>query len=383
MANFYTFVSMEKTKKTHIENDPQFDSLNVQEGIEAPSNINAAAVARYRKLKAKRLPTVAEYCEGILAGNKTMLSKAITLVESSVDAHHALAQEIIERCLPYTGNSIRIGFSGVPGAGKSTTVEAMGTKLVNEGHKLAVLAIDPSSEKTKGSILGDKTRMEYVSGHANAYVRPSPTAGSLGGVAQKTRESMFLCEAAGYDTIFVETVGVGQSEIAVHSMVDFFFLIAISGAGDELQGIKRGIIEMADLISINKADGDNILRANMAKTQLMTSLMFFPARESKWVPEVTTHSALKNIGLDEIWEVIMKYQRLTSENGYFQNRRKEQAKYWMHETINERLIKDFYGRPEIKQLISQLESQIIDNKVDSFLAAEKTLKLYNSLNKSN
>ncbi|MDP4290279.1 MAG: methylmalonyl Co-A mutase-associated GTPase MeaB, partial [Bacteroidota bacterium] len=288
--------------------DNQFESaLKVNDGIEQPSQVDENAI-RLFKAKRKKQLSVDEYVDGILKGNRIILSQAITLVESSLHAHKILAQQIIERCLPYSGNSFRIGITGVPGVGKSTFIEAFGTYLTSMGHKLAVLAIDPSSSRSRGSILGDKTRMEDLSIDPNAFIRPSPSAGSLGGVARKTRESIILCEAAGFDIIFIETVGVGQSETAVHSMVDFFLLLMLAGAGDELQGIKRGIMEMADAIVINKADGDNLLKAQTAKVEYQNALHLFPTAESGWNPEVETMSARKKEGMDRVWDIIQRYR---------------------------------------------------------------------------
>ena len=254
--------------------------------------------------------SIDEFVAGILAGNRTILSQAITLVESSLPDHYEAAQAIIEKCLPYSSKSVRIGITGVPGAGKSTFIETFGIHITGEGRKLAVLTIDPSSEQTKGSILGDKTRMEMLSVHPNAYIRPSPTTGTLGGVARKTRETIILCEAAGFDTILVETVGVGQSETSVHSMVDFFLLLMLAGAGDELQGIKRGIMEMADLITITKADGANKLVAENARVLYQNALHFFPKKASGWEPHVHTCSAHMNTGIKEVWEIIMDISNL-------------------------------------------------------------------------
>ncbi|MDR0743882.1 MAG: methylmalonyl Co-A mutase-associated GTPase MeaB, partial [Tannerella sp.] len=265
----------------HPENDAIYKGLKVNKGVSAPTvNPYLKHIPRKNRLSAT------EYIEGILKGNITILSQAVTLIESSKQDHQLLAQEIIERCLPHTGRSIRIGFTGVPGAGKSTSIDSFGMHIIRQGRRLAVLAIDPSSERSKGSILGDKTRMEALSREKNAFIRPSPTAGSLGGVARKTRETIILCEAAGFDTVFVETVGVGQSETAVHSMVDFFLLIQLAGTGDELQGIKRGIMEMADGIVINKADGDNLERATLAANSFRNALHLFPPTESGWIPKV-------------------------------------------------------------------------------------------------
>jgi LAO/AO transport system kinase len=270
----------------HPENNSDYSGLTVNEGISQPPSVNPYL---NRKRLSRQTYTPAQYVEEIRKGNITVLSQAVTLVESSKYEHQQLAQEVIEKCLPYSGDSMRIGITGVPGAGKSTSIDAFGMHLIKDKKKkLAVLAIDPSSERSKGSILGDKTRMEELSKEKDAFIRPSPSAGSLGGVARKTRETIILCEAAGFDSIFVETVGVGQSETAVHSMVDFFLLIQLAGTGDELQGIKRGIMEMADGIIVNKADGNNIDKANLAASQFRNALHLFPTPDSGWIPKVLT-----------------------------------------------------------------------------------------------
>ena len=267
----------------------------------------------------------------------------------------------------------------MPGVGKSTFIEALGKYITNRAGKLAVLAIDPSSERSKGSILGDKTRMEDLSGDKNAYIRPSPSAGSLGGVARKTRETIILCEAAGFDHVFIETVGVGQSETAVHSMTDFFLLLMLAGAGDELQGIKRGIMEMADLIAINKADGSNIEKAGMAKVQYQNAIHLFPRKESDWTPGVLTCSAVKKTGIAEVWEQIEKYKVLANSNNYFAQNRNKQSTFWMHETIREKLKQQFYGREEIKQKITEFEENVLKNEISSFVAAGKLIEIYSKL----
>ena len=291
---------MDFTKIEHYENeylDTHHDSaLAVTTGVEDQPVVNPHFVR-----KRKRKLTTDEYVEGILNHNITILSQAITLIESNNPDHYAQAQQIIERCLPYAGNSIRIGITGVPGAGKSTFIEAVGNMVTSMHHRLAVLAIDPSSERSGGSILGDKTRMESICNNPDVFVRPSPSAGSLGGVARKTRESIVLCEAAGFDVIFIETVGVGQSETAVHSMVDMFMMLQISGAGDELQGIKRGIMEMADIMVITKADGENVHKAGLAKVQYQNALHLFPLPESGWSAKVFTCSSVEKTGLEEVW----------------------------------------------------------------------------------
>ena len=367
----------------HIENDPEYCGLNVNEGVEPLPPVSEDSVKRFLRNKRKNTLSVQQYVEGILNGDITILSQAVTLVESSKAEHQEIAQEIIVKCLPFSGHSVRIGITGVPGVGKSTFIEAMGKHITSKGHKLAVLAIDPSSERTKGSILGDKTRMEDLSIDPFAYIRPSPSAGSLGGVARKTRETIVLCEAAGFNHIFIETVGVGQSETAVHSMVDFFLLLMLAGAGDELQGIKRGIMEMADLITINKADGNNVEKAGLARIQYMNALQLFPAAESGWKPKVMTCSAFMKTGIGEIWETIDEYLAFVKNNGYFQHKRNEQSKFWMYETINEQLRNNFYQNEKIEKLMGEWEQKVLNEEVSSFVAAKKLLDLYNQLIKSN
>ena len=358
---------------SHIENSEEYKGLTVNQGVEQPPMVNPYLT---RRVKRRQL-SVNDYVEGILAGNRSILSQAVTLVESLLPEHHTIAQEVIEKCLPHAGKSIRLGITGVPGAGKSTFIEALGTYLCKEqNHKLAVLAIDPSSERSKGSILGDKTRMEELSIAENAFIRPSPSAGSLGGVARKTRESIILCEAAGFDTIFVETVGVGQSETAMHSMVDFFLLIQLAGTGDELQGIKRGIMEMADMMVITKADGENIRKAELAKAQYQGALMLFPLPESEWRPKVYTCSSLEGTGLEEVWQGVEQYLQHIELNGYFMANRNRQNKYWMYETINETLKSSFYNNPEIESRLAEVEQRVLDAKLSSFIAAKELLDIY-------
>ena len=344
----------------HPENNEAYKGLTVNKGIDQPATINPYLKARKRPKR--RQFTAGEYVEGILKGDITVLSQAVTLIESVKHEHQALAQEVVEKCLPFSGNSVRIGISGVPGAGKSTSIDVFGLHVLEKGGKLAVLAIDPSSERSKGSILGDKTRMD--------------TAGSLGGVARKTRETIILCEAAGFDKIFVETVGVGQSETAVHSMVDFFLLIQLAGTGDELQGIKRGIMEMADAIVINKADGNNIEKAKLAAAHFRNALHLFPAPESGWIPKVLTYSGFYGIGIKEIWDMIYEYFAFVKANGYFEHRRNEQAKYWMYESINEQLRDSFYNNPAVSSLLAYEEEQVLSGKTSSFSAARRLLDTY-------
>ena len=364
------FSKIEHYEKEYL--DKHHDSaLNVAQGVEDQPVVNPYFVRRKR-----RVMTTDEYVAGILEGNITILAQAITLIESNNPTHYAQAQEIIERCLPHSGKSVRIGITGVPGAGKSSFIEAVGNMVTSFNHKLAVLAIDPSSERSGGSILGDKTRMESICHNPNIFVRPSPSAGSLGGVARKTRETIVLCEAAGYDVIFIETVGVGQSETAVHSMVDMFMMLQISGAGDELQGIKRGIMEMADMMVITKADGENVTKAELAKAQYQGALHLFPLPESEWRPQVYTCSSLEGTGLEEVWQGVEQYLQHIELNGYFMANRNRQNKYWMYETINETLKSSFYNNPEIEAKMAEVEQRVMDAKLSSFIAAKELLDIY-------
>ncbi len=356
----------------HPENESQYLGLTVNDGVERLPDINPY----FKRKPRRRILDVDEYVDGILRGDISVLGQAVTLVESSLPSDQAVAQKVIEQCLPHSGNAIRIGITGVPGAGKSTFIEALGMDIIKSGHKLAVLAIDPSSERSKGSILGDKTRMQELSGAQDAFIRPSPSAGSLGGVARKTRETIVLCEAAGFDTIFIETVGVGQSETAAHSMVDFFLLLQVTGTGDELQGIKRGIMEMADGIAINKCDGSNVEKAKVAKTQFQNALMLFPPHESGWVPQALTCSSVEKNGIPEVWNMITDYIDFTKANGYYERKRTQQAKYWMYETIHEHLLNSFYQDTEIERRLPQYERLVLNNELSSFIAANQLLDIY-------
>lgn len=315
----------------------------------------------------------AEIIKQLLQGNRTALGRAITLVESTLSEHQVEAQEILSACLPHTGNSIRIGITGVPGVGKSTFIEALGKHLTAEGKKVAVLAVDPSSERTGGSILGDKTRMNELAIDDLAFIRPSPTTGSLGGVARKTRESILLCEAAGYEIILIETVGVGQSETAVNSMVDFFLLLMLAGAGDELQGIKRGIMEMADAIAITKADGDNIQNAKNARMEYKRALHLFPPTESGWIPKVECCSSLKKENIDEVWEIISEHQIWMQERDLKTTNRQAQARYWLHESIEEKLKQQFYQDDRRKKALNRLEEEVMNGELTPNQAAEQLL----------
>ncbi len=370
---------MAKKKPTideHCHDNETFDSaLKVQGGIAQPSNVNEHFLAGYKSISRKEL-SVDDYVNGILSGNRMILSRAITLVESSLQKHQQIAQEIIERCLPSAGKSIRLGITGVPGAGKSTTIEALGTHLTAKGHQVAVLAIDPSSERSKGSILGDKTRMEELSVDPNAFIRPSPSAGSLGGVARKTREIIILCEAGGFDVVIVETVGVGQSEVAAHSMVDFFLLLQLANTGDELQGIKRGIMEMADGIAINKSEGENRQKSEIAAGQYRNALHLFPLPESGWSPKVTLCSAYTKDGIAEIWDLVLKYVDFTKENGFFYKKRREQNIRVLSEDISGELQRSFYQMPEIKALLQKAKEDILNDKQSPYIASQNLLNYY-------
>ncbi|WP_231129594.1 methylmalonyl Co-A mutase-associated GTPase MeaB [Flavobacterium sufflavum] len=354
---------MKKDKPTSAKNE------------DSPEIFNTAVLKKIQQARMAQ-PSTEELITRVLAGEISALSRAITLIESSNPNHFAKANEIINACLPHANKSIRIGITGVPGVGKSTFIEAFGKHLSSQGKKIAVLTIDPSSSISHGSILGDKTRMEELAKDPNAYVRPSASGETLGGVARKTRETIILCEAAGFDTIIIETVGVGQSETAVHSMVDFFLLLQIAGAGDELQGIKRGIMEMADAIVINKSDGDNIPKTTQAKTELSRALHLFPSKKSGWIPLATTCSAKTHDGIAEIEQIISKYIELTKSNGYFDTKRVEQNEFWLLETIHNQLQQDFYTNSEIQDLLEKTKKAVQNNEYSPFAAAQLLLETY-------
>jgi LAO/AO transport system kinase len=354
--------------------DKNKSALQENEGVLKPKTTNFLSAEKIKLNRAKQ-NSVDEFISKILDGNITFLSRAITLVESTNANHQKKANEILERCLPFANKSVRIGITGVPGVGKSTFIESFGKHLTAQHKKVAVLAVDPSSSVNKGSILGDKTRMEELVTDKNAFIRPSPSGTSLGGVAQKTRESIILCEAAGFDTIIIETVGVGQSETVVHSMVDFFLLLKLAGAGDELQGIKRGIIEMADAIVINKADGDNEKNAKIAKVEFNRALHLYPIKESNWQPKVLTASALHNLGIKKIDNMIVDYIALTKENNYFDKKRNKQNKYWLLSTIDQQLKANFYQNPLIKNALSKEIEDLENGKTTPFNAAKRLLEL--------
>lgn len=326
--------------------------------------------------------SVAELTKGILANDIAMLSKAITMVESTNPDHQKIANSLIENCLKKESNTVRIGVSGVPGVGKSTFIERFGSLIANTGSKVAILTVDPTSSQTKGSILGDKTRMYELVQTENVFIRPSPSGDSLGGVARKTRESIILLEAAGYDVIIVETVGVGQSEIAVHSMVDFFLLLKLAGAGDELQGIKRGIIEMADAIAINKADGENVRSAKNAEAEFKRALHLFPPKTNGWTTKVVTCSALENTGIDHIWEMVKEYVTETKRSGYFNENRQRQNKSWLTQHIQGLLTDDFKQNKKVSQLLPELQQEVMLGSISPFMAAKKLMQAYKSSQKT-
>ncbi|RJP94924.1 MAG: methylmalonyl Co-A mutase-associated GTPase MeaB [Desulfobacteraceae bacterium] len=317
------------------------------------------------------------YVAGVRAGNRKILAKTITLIESALPAHQELTALVMEGLLPYTGKSVRLGITGVPGVGKSTFIESLGMLLTSRGHRVAILAVDPSSARSGGSILGDKTRMEKLSVEENAFIRPSPTGGTLGGVSRKTRESMLACEAAGYDVIIIETVGVGQSETSVASMVDFFLLLILAGAGDELQGIKRGIVELADAIAVNKADNDNIEKAMVAKKAYENALHLFAPSDTGWTPQVFTCSAIQTAGIEEIWGVVCKYCEAMTESGALGRKRQEQALEWMGQLLEEGLKDWFYQMPRIRHMLPELTNAVVKGTITPTTAVKKMLDAIN------
>ena len=338
---------------------------------EPPLELTVPASGRQRRL----LPQ--QYMDGILRCDRSLLAQAITLIESSREADRLLAERIVEDCLPYSGNSIRVGITGVPGAGKSSVIEVLGTHLIREyRQKVAVLAIDPSSQISGGSILGDKTRMGSLASSDMAFIRPSPSRGSLGGVAQRTREAMLLCEAAGYQNILVETVGVGQSETAVHDMVDFFVLITLAGAGDELQGMKRGVMELADVVAVNKADGTNLKAAEKTRAEAQNALHYFPSSPSGWTPHALSCSAQTGKGIAELWNCVLEYTAMTKDNGWLNLARRNQTQKWMQEIIRDGLKQRFESHPAIKRRMESLEHEVLEGRTTSFRAARELLETY-------
>jgi LAO/AO transport system kinase len=358
-----------------LEQSSKKSALSEKDGVSHPQSLSTSSVEVIKQMR-RNQPSGQELIDGILAKDKVALSRAITLVESTNPKHLEKANQIIQACLPHANKSIRIGITGVPGVGKSTFIEAFGKHLTSLERNIAVLAVDPSSTISHGSILGDKTRMEELVKDENAFIRPSASGETLGGVARKTRETIILCEACGFDTIIIETVGVGQSETAVHSMVDFFLLLKISGAGDELQGIKRGIMEMADAIVINKADGDNIAKAKLAKTEFNRALHLFPAKQSGWIPTAATCSSYTKEGIDDVWKTISDYIELVKSNHYFEEKRQNQNQFWMMETINEQLKSNFYNHPEIIKQLEENKKAVQNDEISPFAAAMNLLNRY-------
>ena len=364
-------ISNNRTPSNRTANMPKQTKPQVRSGVSPPGSLNPRLQAPHRQLR-----PASAYVQGILRGDRVLLSQAITLSESTRPAHQQLAREIIDLCLPHSGRSIRIGITGSPGVGKSTFIEALGQHLLEQGRRLAVLAIDPTSKVSKGSILGDKTRMEKLASSEAAFIRPSPAGESLGGVARKTRESIILCEAAGYDTILIETVGVGQSETAVHSMADFFLLLLLPGAGDELQGIKRGIVEMADLIAVNKADGSRLPLARQARQEYRNALHLFPPKESGWTPVADICSATTGLGIAEIWQQAQAYWEKTEKNGYFEHNRRTQAHYWLNEAVNHQLRTAFFQNPEVRDKLKAVEKAVLEGRQSPFQGAEELVALF-------
>lgn len=347
-------------------------ALKVNKGVNQPPSINP-----YFQLKKKnKIQSPEYYIEGILKKDLTVLSQAITIIESNLKEHRPTAREIIQKCLSHSGNSFRIGITGVPGVGKSTFIEYFGQLITQKNHKVAVLAVDPSSERSKGSILGDKTRMESLSVNPNAFIRPSPSGCTLGGVARRTRESIILCEAAGFDIILIETVGVGQSETVVYNMVDMFLLLMLAGAGDELQGIKRGIMEMADIVAITKADGDNMRKCELAANEYKNALNYLPLPESGWKPQVCVCSSITGYGMNQLWETIDNYLTFTKSNKSFFERRKHQAKHWMYETLFDLMKEHFFSYQKVQKMIKSYEEKVILNMINPIEAAEDILNTY-------
>lgn len=350
---------------------------NIHDGLSKKNRLTNTNIIRRKSL------SIDDYVNGVLSGNRTIIARTITLIESNSPKHFELSQKVLKKLLPFSGNSIRIGITGVPGAGKSTFIEALGNKLIKENHKIAVLAVDPTSSITKGSVLGDKTRMEVLSRNENCFIRPSPSAGKLGGVTRKTRETIVVCEAAGFDIILVETVGVGQNEITVRSLVDYFLLLKIAGAGDELQGIKKGVIELADALVINKADGDNVTRAEIARQEFSRALHYLKSPTEGWNPQVFKTSATQNEGIDEVWENIMLFKDTVQKNNFFYIRRNKQLIAWVHTLIKENLYNQFYRNDDIIKHIPMIENKVLEGKIPPTFAAQKLLEIYKNIIHSN
>lgn len=342
----------------------------VMRGVNTPSPAGGLPGKKRRSL------TVDEHVDGVLSGNRMILARTITLIESNAPAHRDMGQEVLQRLMPHAGRSMRVGISGVPGAGKSTFIEALGSMLCEQGHRVAVLAVDPSSTLSGGSILGDKTRMERLSAHPNAYIRPSPTGGNLGGVTEKSRSTIQVCEAAGYDVIIVETVGVGQNEIAVRGMVDCYMLLGIAGAGDDLQGIKKGVIEIADLFVVNKADGDNKARARRTQAEMSTVLHYLTPYTPEWSVQALTCSALKGDGVADVWESVTRFFAHLKEHGWLEQRRAQQNVGWLHELMNQELRHLFLENPAVAKELPHLEKEVAAGKTPVYQAAKSLLSCF-------
>ena len=363
----------------HPENAGKEFAVRVVKGVPSPQN--TTNYSNQNSNQTKKQLSIEDYVQGVLQDDRNILARTITLIESNSIKHRKVATEVLEKLLPESGNSLRIGITGVPGAGKSTLIEALGMYLIDKGHKVAVLAVDPSSTVTKGSVLGDKTRMEKLSREKNCFIRPSPSGGTLGGVTRKSRETITLCEAAGFDVILIETVGVGQSEVTVRSMVDFFLLVLIAGAGDELQGIKKGVIELADAIVINKADGDNIKKANLAKAEYTNALHYLKPATEGWETRAHTVSALTGFGIPEIWDVIKKFENITRISNAFENRRKNQALDWVFKIIEEHLKENFFNNSTVIEELPKIKRDTFEGKILPTHAAEQLLKSFENSSK--
>lgn len=365
----------------HPENAGEEFAIRIVKGVEgkneglsdkSPNKKINSNINKSKKLEPK------DYVDGVLKNDRTLLARTITLIESNSSQHQQVAQEVLQTLLPYSGNSIRIGISGVPGAGKSTFIETFGCFLIEKGHKVAVLAVDPSSSVTRGSVLGDKTRMEKLSREQNCFIRPSPSGGTLGGVTRKTRETMLVCEAAGFDIILIETVGVGQSEITVRSMVDFYLLLMIAGAGDELQGIKKGVIEIADALLVNKADGDNLSKAKIARSDYSNALHYLSPATDGWKTDAYLASAITGMGIPELWEVINNFLKTTKDSKVFDTRRKSQTVEWVFSMIEDELKKSFYENENVKSSLPEIKKQLLNNNILATQAAERLLDIFNN-----